>query len=75
MNADEIKKRLKDMGIPVGEFGQTTARDNLESPVLKRQKEALSKIEVLLDAELRQEQEKMATAHAALQRLKHGGGG
>ena len=75
MNADEIKKRLKEMGIPVGAFGQTTARNNLESPLIRRQKEALSQIEKLLQSELEQEQQKMANAHVALQRLKHGGGG
>ena len=75
MDADEIKKLLEGMGIPVGRYGETAARNNLESPILSRQKSALSKIEGLLEAELKQEQERMATAHVALQRLKHGGGG
>ena len=74
MDAEEIKKMLEGMGIPVGAFGQTTARENLESPIITRQKSALSKIQGILEAELKQEQERMASAHVALQRLKHGGG-
>ena len=74
MTPEEMKKVLDDMGIPVGRFTKTEARTNIESPIVKRQKKALGEIEKLLSLQLEQEQEKLANAHIALQRLKHGGG-
>ena len=72
---DAIKKKLEDMGIPFnGSWGPTNERTNIESPVVKRQKAALRQVEKLLVAQVEEDQKKVAELHAALQRLKHGGG-
>jgi hypothetical protein len=75
MNADEIRRRLQEKGIPVGEaWGSTKGLSNVESPLVICQKKALRQMEVLLDSQLKQEQANMADLHVALQKLKHGGG-
>jgi hypothetical protein len=75
MNPDEIRQRLKEMGLPVdGEWGTTQALKDVESPLVKRQKEALRRMESLLESQLKQEQANMADLHIALQKIKHGGG-
>jgi hypothetical protein len=73
MTPDEIKKKLRDAGIPVDGWGETVEGD-VKSPVLERQKEALGKVEVIIQRQLEEDQRKMAELHAVLQRLKHGGG-
>jgi hypothetical protein len=75
MTPDEIKKVLEEAGIPVGGgWGPTRARTNIESPIVKRQKAALRKIESLLVQQVEQDKQKVADLHIALQRIKHGGG-
>jgi len=72
---DEIKKKLKEMNIPFnGSWGPTTERTNIESPIVKRQKAALQQVEKILVAQVEEDKKKVAELHAALQRLKHGGG-
>ena len=72
---DEIRRKLEEMGIPVGgEWGPTKARTNVEPPIVKRQKEALRKVEGILEAQLQEDQKRVADLHVVLQRLKHGGG-
>lgn len=75
MTPDEIKKKLEDAGIPVGGgWGPTRARTNVKSPIVTKQKEALRKIEGLLLQQVEQDKQRVADLHAALQRIKHGGG-
>jgi len=72
---DEIQKKLKEMGIPFnGSWGPTKERTNIESPLVRKQKEALSRVEGILQTQLEQDQKRVADLHASLQRLKHGGG-
>jgi hypothetical protein len=72
---EEIKQRLKEMGIPFnGEWGATTKRTNIESPMVRKQKVALHRLEGILQSQLDQDQEKVAMLHVQLQRLKNGGG-
>ena len=74
-DVDEIRKKLEEMGIPFnGDWGPTKARTNIESPIVKQQKKALAQIGGILEKQLEQDQQKVAQLHAALQRLKHGGG-
>lgn len=72
---EEIKQRLRDAGIPFnGEWGPTHERTNIESPIAKKQKVALRRLEAILQTQLEQDQKKVALLHVQLQRLKHGGG-
>ncbi len=71
---EEIRKKLREAGIPIGGWTETTEGE-VESPLLKRQGEALQKIEVLLERQIKSDQEKIAELHAIMQRAKHGGGG
>ncbi len=73
--SDDIKKKLEEAGIPLGGGWQKTRpRSNIESPIVKRQKRALRQIESLLVDQLEKDKRQIADLHAALQRLKHGGG-
>ena len=75
MTREEILKKLEEAGIPVGEgWGPTHARTNIEPPIVRKQKEALRKIEALLVQQVEQDKQRVADLHATLQRIKHGGG-
>lgn len=75
MTPDEIRKKLEEAGIPVGDgWGPTRARTNIESPIVKKQKDALRKIEALLVQQVEQDKQRVSELHATLQRIKHGGG-
>jgi hypothetical protein len=72
---DEIHKKLREMGIPFnGEWGDTKAQTNIESPIVNRQKKALAQVETLLQKQVEDDQKMVAELHVQLQRLKHGGG-
>ena len=75
MTPDEIKEKLREAGIPVdGDWGPTRARTQIESPIMKKQKDALRRIESLLVQQVEQDKQRVADLHATLQRIKHGGG-
>jgi uncharacterized protein (DUF2461 family) len=72
---EDIKQKLRDAGIPFnGDWGPTTERTNIETPIAKKQKVALRRLESILQTQLEQDQKKVAALHVQLQRLKHGGG-
>lgn len=75
MTPEEIREKLKEAGVPVGEgWGPTKHQTSVEPPIVKRQKEALRKIESLLEQQMEHDKKRVAELHVALQRLKHGGG-
>lgn len=74
MDADEIKKRLLEMGIPVGGWGDSKPGAKPITPTLVRQRDALEKVKDLLQQQLDQQIEKRAALQETLMRLKHGGG-
>lgn len=75
MDADEIRRKLREAGIQVGSGWQATNQLNeVSSPIVERQKAALRKIEGMLVQQLEADQQKMAELVSTLQRLKHGGG-
>jgi hypothetical protein len=75
MTADKVRELLEDLGVSTdGAWKQTTARDNVESPMVAHQKKALRKIEALLVNQLEQDKQRVADLHIAMQRIKHGGG-
>jgi len=73
MTPDEIKKKLREAGVPIGEWGETVEGE-VKSPILERQAKALGKVEDIIQVQLKEDQRKVAELHAVLQRLKHGGG-
>ena len=76
MTVEKLREALEALGVSTdGAWKQTTARDNIESPIVTRQKDALRKIEKLLVNQVEQDKQQVADLHIALQRLKHGGGG
>jgi hypothetical protein len=74
MNADELRARLKTLGIPVGEWTATEEKHNVVPPTIQRQKKALREVEGVLHRQMEEDQQRVADLHATLQRLKHGGG-
>jgi len=74
MTPEELRAKLEEAGIPVGEPWTTTQERVVESPLLKRQKETLHKLEGLLENQIETDKKKVAELHGALVRLKHGGG-
>lgn len=75
MTLEEMREKLKEAGINLEGEWQEEPEKNAKSPIIERQKKLLSKIEVLLDQQIREDQQKVAQLHLALQRIKHGGGG
>jgi hypothetical protein len=74
MTADEIKKALEEMGIPVNQWKKTNT-GTVKSPILEKQKEALNQMKSLLEIQLERDQQTLSHLHVALQKAKHGGGG
>ena len=73
MTADEIKKALEEMGIPVNQWGNTN-EGTAKSPILEKQKEGLKQIQALLEMQLERDQQALSNLHVALQKAKYGGG-
>ncbi len=74
MDAEDIKKKLRESGIPVGGWNRTTARSGVKAPIVERQADALRQIETLLELQVQKDQQQLSELHAVLQQLKHGGG-
>jgi hypothetical protein len=74
MDADELKKKLEDMGIHVGKWGESEAGKKAVPPTLLRQRKSLETLKGILEAQLQKDREKRAALHETLSRVKHGGG-
>tara|TARA_R110000824_G_scaffold277815_2_gene466010 strand:+ start:129 stop:356 length:228 start_codon:yes stop_codon:yes gene_type:complete len=74
MSPDELRAKLEEAGIPVGEPWKTTREKVVRSPLVERQKVTLRKIEGLIEHQLAEDQKRVADLNIALVRLKHGGG-
>ena len=74
MTPEEIRQKLKEAGIDIGGEWRDEPEKNAKSPVIERQKKLLSQVQGLLEQQVREDQEKVAQLHLALQRIKHGGG-
>lgn len=73
MTEEELRRKLKEAGIPVGEpWSQSTER-TAKSPLIEQQKKTLRKLEGLVERQIEEDQQRVAELHAALVRLKHGG--
>ena len=74
MTPDEIRKKLEEAGIPLGEAWSSQKARQVSSPIVERQKENLRSLEKVLEMQIESDQQRVADLHAALQKLKHGGG-
>ena len=74
MNAEELKRRLEEAGIPVGSWGESTPGEKPVPPTVQRQVESLVKLKGILEAQLREDVAKRAALYETVSRLKHGGG-
>jgi len=73
MNPDDIKKKLREAGIPVDGKWEKQGPREVKSPILEKQRETMRKLEGLLVQQVENDKQKMADLQAALMRLKHGG--
>jgi hypothetical protein len=69
---DDLFDKLRQAGIPVGEWSET--KPGAKAAPLKRQREILERVKALLETQLEQDRVKRAELHETLNRLKHGGG-
>lgn len=74
MTPEEIRQKLKEAGINVGEGWTENGERYVKSPLIERQKKMLGKIEGLLEQQIQEDQQKVAELHIALQRIRNGGG-
>jgi len=75
MDAEEIKRRLREAGVPVdGSWKQTESKKGVMPKIVKEQADALKKIEGILQSQLEKDKQTAADLHIALQRIKNGGG-
>lgn len=71
---EELVRKLREAGIPVEDGWGETRGKQAKSPLVERQRETLCKLADLLESQIEADQKAMSEAHAALQKLKHGGG-
>ena len=74
MDADEIKRRLAEAGIPVGQWGASASGEKGLPPALQRQRDALQQIKAVLEGQLTKDRAQRAEMYTTMTRLKHGGG-
>jgi len=70
---EALRAKLRELGLPHDDWEPTETGDR-KSPMVERQKDALRKLKGLLEQQIEQDKEKLATLHTTVQRLKHGGG-
>jgi len=72
---DEMREKLKQLEKEFGfdQWGETEEHQ-IEHPLMKSQKELLSKLQVLLNLQLGEDTEKVRELREKLNRLKYGGG-
>lgn len=70
---EEVKQQLRDLGIPVDSWEETT-EGTVKSPFLDRQVEMLTKVRDLLEMQVEQDIATVAELTEKVNRLKHGGG-
>jgi hypothetical protein len=73
MDIEEARARLRGLGIPVGGWSEADEKE-VCPPFLEEQKKLLGQLELLLEEQIKQDQQQVADLHLALQRAKFGGG-
>lgn len=74
MNPDELRKKLDEAGIPVGEGWGATQGGEVKSPVVERQKALLTQLAGLVEQQIEVDMKKASELHVALRKLQRGGG-
>jgi hypothetical protein len=75
MDRESIKKKLKEHGVPTGGGWSQAGGKSGQVPLLMgKQAEALRELESLLQKQIEADKREVASLHASLQKLKHGGG-
>ncbi len=72
--ADELRKKLEEMGINVGSWGATESGKRAMPQTVQRQRATLEALKGILEAQLAKDREKRAALYEVHTRLKHGGG-
>jgi hypothetical protein len=70
---EAIRAKLRELGLPHDGWLPTDDGPR-KSPIVERQREALTQLKGLLERQVAEDKEKLADLHATVQRLKHGGG-
>lgn len=73
MDIEEMKRKLVEAGVNLGQGWQQKEGKTVRSPILEKQRENLEKLEGFLGEQIEQDKKQMAELHATLTRLKHGG--
>lgn len=72
-DVEEIKRRLRALGIPVDGWGETDERE-VVSPLLERQVNLLTQAKDMLEQQLESDKRLVAELHEKVARIQHGGG-
>ena len=70
---EQLRAKLEAMGIPHDQWSSVGGH-RMESPIVRRQIELITKLRDLLEEGVKQKQTEVAELHAVAQRMKHGGG-
>lgn len=76
MTPDELKKKLRDLGIDPDQpaWAKSKAANLGQLPVIQKQREAFAKVRELLQAQVQSDEAQIASLREQLARLKRGGG-
>lgn len=72
MDLDEMRAKLRDLGIPHDGWSKTEGGEH-ESPVLNRQVQLLEKVRDMLQDQVDKDKETLSQLHTQVQQMKHGG--
>jgi len=74
MDAEDLKKKLEELGIPTGEWSPSQSGRRAMPLTVQRQRATLEALKNILETQLAKDREKCAALHEVHTRLKHGGG-
>ena len=69
----DLKDQMKDRGVDMGTWKETEEHQ-AEHPMLKRQKVMWEKMRVMLEEQVKKDQDKLVELQELVDRLRHGGG-
>lgn len=76
MTPDELKQKLRDLGLDPDQpaWAKSKAVDLNQLPLIQKQREALSKVKELLQAQVQSDEEQIRSLQEQMARRKRGGG-
>ena len=72
-DVEEIKRQLRELGVPVGSWGESDERE-VSSPVLDKYVKLIKEARGMLEHQLEEDQRTVAELHEKVARIQHGGG-